>query len=134
MRNMNPSEKRFFETLLRENYVKPGDRGEDLQSSHELRRELRRELEGEKYEFYEPQESLEEEPFEETERREHWRDEDIGYMKFSTLSEGHQSTSETVKLVRLLQQAITVPNITSASEREIPTQLKQPTQDIEIEL
>jgi hypothetical protein len=29
MRSMTPSEKRFFETLLRENYVKPYDRGEE---------------------------------------------------------------------------------------------------------
>jgi hypothetical protein len=29
MRSMTPSEKRFFETPLRENYVKPNDRGED---------------------------------------------------------------------------------------------------------
>jgi len=36
MREMNPVEKRFFETLLRENYVKPCDRGEDWRSSLEI--------------------------------------------------------------------------------------------------
>jgi hypothetical protein len=46
MRTMAPSEKRFFETLLWENYVKPDDRGEEWQSSYAIRCELRQELEG----------------------------------------------------------------------------------------
>src|ERR1700738_2039895 len=46
MLRMNATEKRFFETLLRENYVKHCDRGEDWQSSYEIRSELRQELEG----------------------------------------------------------------------------------------
>lgn len=55
LRKMDPTEKRFFEMLLRENYVKPHDRGEDWQSSYEIRSELRRELEGEEeYEIDEP--------------------------------------------------------------------------------
>jgi hypothetical protein len=33
---MNPVEKRFFETLLREHYVKPDDRGKDWRSSCEI--------------------------------------------------------------------------------------------------
>lgn len=42
----NSAEKRFFQTLLREHYVKPEDRGKDWESSYEIRCDLIRELEG----------------------------------------------------------------------------------------
>jgi hypothetical protein len=45
-----------------------------------------------------------------------------------------QSTFYTVKVVRLLREASAVSEIQSASERVIPTQVKQTTQDMEIGL
>jgi hypothetical protein len=89
MTNMNHTEKRFFQTLLRENYVKPEDRGQDWQSSYDMRSELRRELEGP----YEHEiEEEEEESFRERLKRAGLTAWEIARIQIARL--GAQSTSE----------------------------------------
>jgi hypothetical protein len=60
--------------------------------------------------------------------------EGVENIKSSTLPEVDQSASDMLKLGRLLRAASAVPKIKSASERVIPTPLKETTHDIEMEL